>query len=96
MNPERVESVVDSMEAHELLTRCVSRMTAAWERPGAMAELVDQARQHLTVLLHNAEFLAAQHQGHDCPDCKGRGSVPLPATTYSPQKCETCNGKGYL
>lgn len=62
MNAEHVETVADVLEAHEELTRIVAAMGSAWERPTQMAELVDRANQYLTVLLHNAEYLAR------CPD----------------------------
>lgn len=94
MTPEQTETVADLLSAHAELTDLVRSMELAWQIPGKMAVLVEQASQRLVVLLHNAEYLGRTVEGHECSDCAGRGHVST--CTGGIRTCPTCNGKGVL
>ncbi len=52
--------MADLLVAHGQLLELVRGMVQGddlWTVPGKAAEVIDQANQHLTVILHNAEYL---------------------------------------
>ena len=56
----RVEAMADLLVAHGQLAELVSGMLTGgdlWTVPGHAAGVVNHANQHLTTILHNAEFL---------------------------------------
>ena len=58
----RAEAMADLLVAHGQLCELVKNMLHngdLWTVPGHAAEVVNQANQHLTVILHNAEYLTA-------------------------------------